>query len=258
MLSTEYHPKSPAKLPTDSNFYPGKNLMIRMEEFYQNTLIDDVMILTYRDAETEKKFVEKRKKRYLPQTKNAKDPRKPTPLRQRGNKQIQPTPLPQSHLTIPKLQAINLNCMMKQAIINKQHLLSGLMALQSITSEQPSVIYARSDVSTWKLREGMPIGCKVSIKGASMYTFLDKLVEIVLPRMKDWDGIQFTSGDGDGNIAMGLPSSALGLFPDIEGNYEMYPTITGFNVIFQTTAYTDVEGRLLLSGLQLPFSKKKK
>src|SRR5438128_93452 len=102
--------------------------------------------------------------------------------------------------------------------------------------------------------QGMPIGCKVDFKGASMYTFLDKLVEIVLPRMKDWDGISITSGDEDGNIAMGLPPSSLGLFPDIEGNYEMYPVITGFHVIFQTTAYTDAEGRTLLSGFQLPFS----
>jgi large subunit ribosomal protein L5 len=101
----------------------------------------------------------------------------------------------------------------------------------------------------------MPIGCKVSIKGHSMYNFIDKLAEIVLPRMKEWYGVPVTSGDSNGNIAMGLPASALPLFPDIEGNYDSFPLMTGFDVIFNTTAYTDMEARTLLSSFQIPFNE---
>ncbi|CAG8480421.1 828_t:CDS:1 [Funneliformis caledonium] len=104
----------------------------------------------------------------------------------------------------------------------------------------------------------MPIGCKVCIKGPPMYTFIDKLVEIVLPRMKEWHGVPMSSGDGDGNIAMGFPASALSLFPDIEGNYDSFPLMTGFDVIFNTTAYTDYEARSLLSGFQIPFNERKR
>jgi len=105
------------------------------------------------------------------------------------------------------------------------------------------------------LNLGMPIGCKVNIKGPPMYNFIDKLVEIVLPRMKEWNGVPMTSGDSDGNIAMGFPASALPLFPDIEGNYDSFPLMAGFDVIFKTTAYTDHEARTLLSSFQIPFNE---
>lgn len=106
--------------------------------------------------------------------------------------------------------------------------------------------------------EGMPIGVKVTLRGEEMYQFMDKLVEIVLPGLKEWSGLPITSGDGNGNIAMGFPPSALALFPEIEGSFEVYPKLTGFDVVFNTSAYTNTEGRLLLSGFSVPFSSKKK
>lgn len=102
-------------------------------------------------------------------------------------------------------------------------------------------------------REGMPIGVKVTLRGKEMYQFLDKLVEIVLPRLKEWHGLPMTSGDGNGNIGIGFPASALALFPEIEGSFDMYPKMTGFDVVFNTTAHTNAEGRLLLSGFNVPF-----
>lgn len=104
----------------------------------------------------------------------------------------------------------------------------------------------------------MPIGCVVNIKGPPMYTFVDKLVEIVLPRLKEWYGVPLSSGDNNGNIAMGFPASALSLFPEIEGNYDSFPLMTGFDVMFNTTAYTDNEAKTLLSGLQIPFNENKR
>ncbi|CAG8514491.1 9882_t:CDS:2 [Acaulospora colombiana] len=253
-------PKKPANLPDSLEFYPGRSSMLRFEEFHQSTLADDLMILTYRDPTAEQKFIDKRKIKPLPQKKsvltmdtNPYAKNRPRP-KIRGNKNIGPVPPRQSHRTAPELVKIVVHCMMKQSLISKQHLLSGIMALQCITSERPTIVYSKTDVSKWKLRKG----CKVHIQGPPMYTFLDKLVEIVLPRMKEWHGVSISSGDQNGNIAMGFPPSALSLFPDIEGNYDMFPMMTGFHVVFHTTAFTDYEGRILLSGYQIPFTPGKK
>lgn len=105
--------------------------------------------------------------------------------------------------------------------------------------------------------EGMPLGVKVTLRGEEMYQFMDKLVEIVLPRLKEWPGLAITAGDGNGNIGIGFPPSALALFPEIEGSFDVYPKMTGFDVNFHTTAYTNTEGRLLLSGFSVPFNPKK-
>lgn len=104
--------------------------------------------------------------------------------------------------------------------------------------------------------EGMPVGVKVTLRGEEMYQFMDKLVEIVLPRLKEWPGLSMTAGDGNGNIALGFPPSALALFPEIEGSFDVYPKMTGFDVIFNTTAYTNTDGRLLLSAFSVPFKTK--
>jgi len=101
----------------------------------------------------------------------------------------------------------------------------------------------------------MPIGCRVTLKGDKMYQFLDKLVEVVLPKMKEWPGLPEGSGDGTGNIGMGFPPSALSLFPEIESNFDMYPRMTGFDITFNTTAYTNLEARLLMSAFNMPFQK---
>lgn len=89
-----------------------------------------------------------------------------------------------------------------------------------------------------------------------MYQFLDKLVEVVLPRMKEWPGLPESAGDATGNIGMGFAPSALSLFPEIENNFDMFPRMTGFDVTFTTTANTNLEARLLLSGFNMPFQVK--
>jgi len=89
-----------------------------------------------------------------------------------------------------------------------------------------------------------------------MYQFLDKLVEVVLPRMKEWPGLPESAGDATGNIGMGFPPSAMSLFPEIEQNFDMFPRMTGFDVTFTTTASTNLEARLLLSGFNMPFQQK--
>ncbi|KAG0223398.1 ribosomal protein L5 domain-containing protein [Mortierella sp. GBAus27b] len=210
----------------------------RLREHYATSIQEDIMIATYRHHHKAKKRIPEGVKIEL-----------------KGNRHLKPAPRPSSPNEVPELVKIDVHCMMKEAITSKYNLLSGIMAIQSITGETPEVIFAKKGVHTWKLRKGMPIGCKVTLKGDKMYQFLDKLVEVVLPKMKEWPGLPEGSGDGTGNIGMGFPPSALSLFPEIESNFDMYPRMTGFDITFNTTAYTNMDARLLMSGFNIPFQR---
>ncbi|KAF9366125.1 hypothetical protein BGX34_005888 [Mortierella sp. NVP85] len=210
----------------------------RLREHYVTSIQEDIMIATYRHHHKAKKQIPEGVKVEL-----------------KGKRHIKPAPRPSSPTEIPELIKIDVHCMMKEAITSKYNLLSGIIAIQSITGETPEIIFAKKGVHNWKLRKGMPIGCKVTLKGDKMYQFLDKLVEVVLPKMKEWSGLPEGAGDGTGNIGMGFPPSALSLFPEIESNFDMYPRMTGFDITFNTTAYTNMDARLLMSGFNMPFQK---
>ncbi|KAG0250213.1 hypothetical protein DFQ27_009511 [Actinomortierella ambigua] len=210
----------------------------RLREHYATTLQEDIMIATYRH-------------RHKPGTKYPPGVK----IELKGHKHLVPSPKASSPTNVPELISIHVHCMMKEAITSKYNLLSGVMAIQSITGEMPEVIFAKKGVHSWKLRKGMPIGCRVQLKGDKMYQFLDKLVEVVLPRMKEWPGLPEGAGDGTGNIGMGFPPTALSLFPEIESNFDMFPRMTGFDITFNTTAYTNADARLLMSGFNMPFQK---
>ncbi|KAI8391433.1 ribosomal protein L5 domain-containing protein [Radiomyces spectabilis] len=241
--------------------------LLRLKEYYNNVLAEDLMVLGYDHARVSpctSKYpdIQAQIDKALAATEASETPRSkeaaPAVTRTRkGGKPVKPIQPPKSPSTIPRLDKITLHTMVKDAIGNKGNLLSAFMALQSITATRPEVVYAKTSVANWKLREGMPIGVKVTLRGEEMYQFMDKLVEIVLPRLREWPGLPITSGDGNGNIAIGFPPSALALFPEIEGSFDVYPKMTGFDVVFNTTAYTNTDGRLLLSGFSVPFSSKK-
>ncbi|KAF9434170.1 hypothetical protein BGZ76_008451 [Entomortierella beljakovae] len=211
----------------------------RLREHYYDTVQDDLMVLTYSHA-------------FKPKAKIPEGVR----IELKGNKHIKPAQKAPSSRNIPELVKIDVHCMMKEALVSKYNLLSGFMAIQAITGEMPEIIHSKKGVHPWKLRAGNPIGCKVTLKGDKMYQFLDKLVEIVLPRLKEWPGLPESAGDDTGNIGMGFAPSALSLFPEIENNFDMYPRMTGFDVTFNTTANTNLEARLLLSGFNMPFQQK--
>ncbi|KAF9112836.1 hypothetical protein BGX27_002715 [Mortierella sp. AM989] len=211
----------------------------RLREHYRGTVQDDLMVLTYNHA-------------FKPKAKVPEGVR----VELKGNKHVKPAPRAPSPREIPELVKIDVHCMMKEALVSKYNLLSGFMAIQSITGEMPEIINSKKGVHPWKLRAGNPIGCKVTLKGDKMYQFLDKLVEVVLPRMKEWPGLPESAGDATGNIGMGFPPSAMSLFPEIENNFDMFPRMTGFDVTFTTTANTNLEARLLLSGFNMPFQQK--
>ncbi|KAI8343655.1 ribosomal protein L5 domain-containing protein [Chlamydoabsidia padenii] len=241
--------------------------LLRLKEYYDSTLAEDLMILGYdhsRVAPSTCKYpdLEVQINHALQltdeQQKQQQDNTTPYVTRTRkGGKPVKPILPLKSAKAIPRLDKITLHAMIKDAIGNKSNLLSAFMAFQSITGTRPEVVYARTSVANWKLREGMPIGVKVTLQGEEMYQFMDKLVEIVLPRLKEWPGMSITAGDGNGNVAIGFPPSALALFPEIESSFDVYPKMTGFDVTFNTTAFTNTDGRLLLSGFSVPFTKTK-
>ncbi|KAI1295234.1 hypothetical protein EDD11_007897 [Mortierella claussenii] len=213
--------------------------MSRLREHYAHTVQEDLLVLTYNHS-------------FKPK---AKVPEGVT-VELKGNKHIKPSSKASSVKRIPELVKIDVHCMMKEALVSKFNLLSGFMAIQSITGEMPEIIIAKKGVHPWKLRAGNPIGCKVTLKGDKMYQFLDKIVEVVLPRLKEWPGLPESAGDATGNIGMGFPPSAMSLFPEIENNFDMFPRMTGFDVTFTTTAETNLDARLLLSGFNVPFQQK--
>ncbi|KAI9282240.1 ribosomal protein L1-like protein [Sporodiniella umbellata] len=237
--------------------------LCRLKEHYNATIAEDLMVMGYEHSRvapsTSKHLdIEARIQHILQQDQEEiKKPVEYVHRTRKGGKPVKPIQPLKHGQVVPKVDKITLHAMVKESIHSKSNLLSAFMAFQSITGCRPEVIYAKKSVANWKLREGMPVGVKVTLKGDEMYQFMDKLVEIVLPRLKEWPGLALTAGDGNGNVALGFPPSALALFPEIEGSFDVYPKMTGFDVTFNTTAYTNTEGRLLLSAFSVPFNVKK-
>lgn len=159
----------------------------------------------------------------------------------------EPTPSSQ-----PRLEKIVLHSMSRDVVTNKAALLPILFTLQTITGIPALPLYARKDAAPWKLRRGQVVGAKVELTETAMYSFLDKLVHIVLPKMKDLEPLAARSGDGTGNLAFGLKSHNVGLFPEIEQVYERYPKVHGLDMVMVTSAQNNEEARLLLSGFGFP------
>jgi len=145
--------------------------------------------------------------------------------------------------------------MVKGALEDSAHLhVAGLM-LQAVTGVRPQAHKAKHSVSQFGIREGQFVSLTCTLRGEEAWAFVDKCINLVFPRMKDWPGVKGTSGDSSGNIAWGFDREAAILFPEVEVNYDMYPPkmIPGFHVLCKTTARSDRHARLLLSALGVPF-----
>ena len=158
-----------------------------------------------------------------------------------------------SAMQIPRLEKIVVNMGVGDAVSNSKVLDDAVAELQAITGQKPVVTKAKKSIASFKLREGMPIGCKVTLRGERMYEFLDKLISISLPRVRDFHGINENAFDGRGNYTLGVKEQLI--FPEI--NFDNIKKIRGMDIVIVTTANTDEEGRALLSLLGMPFYKKK-
>jgi large subunit ribosomal protein L5 len=152
---------------------------------------------------------------------------------------------------VPKLVKISLNIGVGEATQNKAVLDNAVKELTQITGRKPIITKAKKSISNFKLREGMPIGCKVTLRGEIMYEFLDRLVTVVLPRVRDFRGIPAKAFDGRGNYSLGIKEQTV--FPEID--YDKIDKIRGLNITIVTTADTDEEGRELLRLFGMPFKK---
>ncbi|MGD1999731.1 MAG: 50S ribosomal protein L5 [Desulfobacterales bacterium] len=152
-------------------------------------------------------------------------------------------------MQVPKLKKVTLNMGLGEAIHNIKILDSAVEELQTIAGQRPVITRARRSIATFKLRTGMPIGCMVTLRQDRMYDFLNKLVNIALPRVRDFRGLSGKAMDGFGNYSLGVKEQLI--FPEID--YDKIDKIKGLNVSIVTTAKTDDEGRELLRLLGMPF-----
>lgn len=156
-----------------------------------------------------------------------------------------------SIMQAPKLEKIIINMGVGEAKENQKFLDNAVEEMTLIAGQKPVVTKAKKSISNFKLREGMSVGCKVTLRGEHMYEFFDKLVNIALPRVRDFRGVSKTAFDGRGNYALGIKEQLI--FPEI--NYDKIDKIRGMDIIITTTANTDEEARELLSLMGMPFSK---
>ena len=154
-------------------------------------------------------------------------------------------------MEVPKLDKIVINMCVGEAKDNSKVLETAVKELETITGQKVVTTKAKNSVANFKIREGMPIGCKVTLRGEKMYEFLDRLVNLALPRVRDFRGVNSASFDGRGNYALGIKEQII--FPEIE--YDKIDKVRGMDVIVVTTAKTDEEARELLRLFNMPFKK---
>ena len=154
-------------------------------------------------------------------------------------------------MEVPKIDKIVVNMGVGEAKENAKVLEAAAKDMETITGQKPIITKAKHSIANFKIREGMSIGCKVTLRGEKMYELLDRLVNLALPRVRDFRGINPNSFDGRGNYALGIKEQLI--FPEIE--YDKIDKIRGMDVIVVTTAKTDEEGRELLTQFGMPFAK---
>jgi len=153
-------------------------------------------------------------------------------------------------MEVPKLEKIVVNMGVGEAKENAKILDSAVKDMEAITGQKAVVTKAKNSIANFKLREGMPIGCKTTLRGEKMYEFADRLINLALPRVRDFRGVNPNSFDGRGNYALGIKEQII--FPEIE--YDKVDKVRGMDVIFVTTAKTDEEARELLRQFNMPFA----
>ena len=154
-------------------------------------------------------------------------------------------------MEVPKLDKVVVNMGVGEAKENAKILDAAMKDMETITGQKAVPTRAKNSIANFKLREGMPIGCKVTLRGEKMYEFVDRLINLALPRVRDFRGVNPNAFDGRGNYALGIKEQLI--FPEIE--YDKVDKVRGMDIIFVTTAKTDEEARELLTQFNMPFAK---
>jgi large subunit ribosomal protein L5 len=154
-----------------------------------------------------------------------------------------------STMQVPRITKITVNMGLGEAVGDKKVIEHAVSDLEKISGQKPVVTKARKSIATFKIREGWPIGCKVTLRRERMYEFLDRLINVAMPRIRDFRGVSGRSFDGQGNYTMGFREQII--FPEID--YDKIDALRGMDITITTTARTDEEGRALLSAFKFPF-----
>lgn len=157
-----------------------------------------------------------------------------------------------SVMQAPKLEKVVINMGIGDSIANAKALEEAVAELTQLAGQKPVITKAKKSIANFKLREGMDIGCKVTLRGVKMYEFLDKLMNVALPRVRDFRGVNANAFDGRGNYTLGIKEQLI--FPEI--NFDKVNRVRGMDIVIVTSAKTNAEGRALLKGLGMPFEKK--
>src|SRR5215204_713153 len=177
-----------------------------------------------------------------------------TRLQERYQQEVKPALMQefgyQNPLQVPRLDKIVLNMGVGEAVQDAKKIDAAVGDLTAITGQHPIVIRAKQSIATYKLRQNMPIGVKVTLRRDRMYEFLDRLITVALPRVRDFRGVSGRSFDGRGNYALGLKEQLV--FPEID--YDRIDTVRGMDIVIVTTAKTDAEAKALLKGFDMPFA----
>ena len=176
-------------------------------------------------------------------------------LQEKYNKDIRPSLVDKfsysSVMEAPRIEKVVVNMGVGDAVTNTKALDDAVKELSQLTGQKPIITKAKKSVAGFKLREGMPIGCKVTLRGERMYDFLDKLMNIALPRVRDFQGVSPKAFDGRGNYTLGVKEQLI--FPEI--NYDNVNRVRGMDIVIVTTAQTDQEAKELLAQFGMPFRK---
>jgi large subunit ribosomal protein L5 len=156
----------------------------------------------------------------------------------------------QNPMQVPRLDKIVINMGVGEATQDQKKLQAAAADLTAISGQKPVITKSRKSIANFKLREGLSIGCKVTLRRARMYEFLDRLISVALPRVRDFRGVNGRSFDGRGNYALGLKEQLV--FPEID--YDKTDTVRGMDIVICTTAKTDAEAKALLKGFDMPFT----
>jgi large subunit ribosomal protein L5 len=154
-----------------------------------------------------------------------------------------------STMQVPRIQKITINMGVGEAIADKKVLEHAVSDLRSLSGQQPIITHARISVAAFKVREGWPVGCKVTLRRERMYEFLDRLINVAIPRIRDFRGMSAKAFDGRGNYSLGLKEQIV--FPEID--YDKIDVLRGMDITITTTAKTDAESRALLEAFKFPF-----
>lgn len=220
----------------------------RLAEHYKNTLQSDLMLHFFDHANETIPGSKKRKWAADSPYALYRAMKKPqgTPRATRDIKPVTPR-------NIPELTGIAINLYSKEALEHTWLNISARVFIAQITNVKPKKLKSKSNILQWKVRQGKPCGCKVELTGSEMSRFFTTLTELVLPRIRTFQGVKLTSGDGGGNITFGLDPEHVKFFPEVENFQELHPNLFGFHITFKTSARTDEAARTLLSSMGVPF-----